>query len=808
MRIRTPRARKGALIAMTRLALAGLAAVLFMACNKGKDNEATPLVETIPPLFPVAAASPSSITAGQSCTLYWLVTSATNKEGTVAIPTTLSIDQGIGPVELSGSVTVKPTVTTTYTFTAVYAAGTIPGTSDQHAGGANSTSVTINVVPPVDGSLSLFAGMPAGRGNMDGAAGGAVFGNPTDLVADGDGSVFITDSMSHTIRKLSSAGQVSTFAGLPGQSGYGDGSGLAVTFNNPSSIALDPAGNLVVADTGNNTIRMITPAGVVSTLAGKGGVLSGSTNGIGQKARFNAPYGLAVAGDGTIYVADSYNCTLRKIAPTPKDGGGVDYVVTTLAGTAGLKGSADGTGSAARFLVPTGLAVDGDGNVYVADYGAHTIRKVTPAGVVTTLAGLAGSAGTANGAGSVARFNQPYKLALDANGDLLVADHGNNAIRKVLADGTVSTYAGLPGTDSAGSEDGNVSEARFRQPIALAVAAGDVFVADSGNQVIRKIAAGTTVSTVAGSTSHSGNLDGAGFEARFLAPKAAVVDSTGVIYVSDSGNNCIRKITPEGLVSTFVGAGGNLLEPEGMALDALGNLYVADTGNHVIKRVTSAGVVSTFAGTAGLSGTTDGTGAAARFNEPTGLALDGGGNLYVADYGNHAIRLITSAGEVSTLAGKIGVAGGTNGVGTNSYFRHPRSLALDPSGNLYVADMDNNAIRKITPDKGVTTFAGTIGLADHKDDVNASAYFYLPCSIVRDGSGTLWVADLGNNAIRKVTTDAETGHVTTPVGLAGRKFNATGTLPSSLNAPSWVAVDPVTGNLFITVPDAVLKVTF
>ena len=229
----------------------------------------------------------------------------------------------------------------------------------------------------------------------DGTGSAARFYFPNGVAVDSAGNVYVADTNNYTIRKITPSGVVSTLAGLAGSPGSADGTGSAARFNDPYGVAVDSAGNVYVADTGNNTIRKITPSGVVSTLAGLAGSI-GSADGTGSAARFFQPYGVAVDSAGNVYVADTNNNTIRKITPSG--------VVSTLAGLAGSFGSADGTGSAARFYYPEGVAVDSAGNVYVADTGNDTIRKITPSGVVSTLAGLAGSIGSADGTGSAARF--------------------------------------------------------------------------------------------------------------------------------------------------------------------------------------------------------------------------------------------------------------------------------------------------------------------------------------------------------------------------------------------------------------------
>ena len=211
-----------------------------------------------------------------------------------------------------------------------------------------------------------------------------------------------------------------TLAGLAGSSGSTDGTGSAARFNSPFSIAVDTAGNLFVADGGNHTIRKVTSAGVVTTLAGSAGS-SGSTDGTGSAARFNSPEGIAVDTAGNVFVADTFNSTIRKVTSAG--------VVTTLAGTAGSTGSTDGTGSAARFKFPLDITVDTAGNVFVVDTENHTIRKITSAGVVTTIAGSAGNSGSTDGVGSAARFGSPKGIAVDTAGNLFVADQANHTIR-------------------------------------------------------------------------------------------------------------------------------------------------------------------------------------------------------------------------------------------------------------------------------------------------------------------------------------------------------------------------------------------
>jgi DNA-binding beta-propeller fold protein YncE len=299
--------------------------------------------------------------------------------------------------------------------------------------------------PPV---LALYAGT-LGAGAADGSATSALFNAPSALAADASGNVYVADTNNNTIRKIAPGGAVTTLAGAAGVAGGADGTGAAATFNGPGAIATDSSGNVYVADTFNDTIRMITPAGVVTTIAGSAGV-AGAADGTGAAASFNLPSGIAVnSTTGTIYVADYNNSTIRAIAP-----GGV---VTTLAGTPGRIGAADGSGAAAEFDGPQGMALDASGNIYVADTYNQTVREVTPAGLVTTFAGTPEVAGAADGATTAATFYYPLDVAFDGSGNLYVADNGNDLVREISG-GTVSTIVGTAGQNvfSAGTLPGSL----------------------------------------------------------------------------------------------------------------------------------------------------------------------------------------------------------------------------------------------------------------------------------------------------------------------------------------------------------------
>jgi sugar lactone lactonase YvrE len=314
-------------------------------------------------------------------------------------------------------------------------------------------------------------------------------------------------------------------------------------------------------------------------------------------------------------------------------------VVSTLAGL--TQGYGDGTGATARFSEPSGVAVDTSGNVYVADWSNHRIRKVTPTGVVTTLAGS--TQGDVDGIGVAAQFANPYGVAVDTSGNVYVADTNNYRIRKVTPTGVVTTLAG----SMPGDVDGTTATAQFSFPFGIAVdASGNVYVADRSNHRIRKVTPTGVVTTLAGSTRGYG--DGTGATARFSEPSDVAVDGSGNVYVADQSNHRIRKVTPTGVVTTLAGstqgyaddtgAAAQFSEPSGIAVDGSGNVYVADQSNHRIRKVTPTGVVTTLAGS--TQGYADDTGAAAQFSYPFDVAIDASGRVYVADWSNHRIRKI------------------------------------------------------------------------------------------------------------------------------------------------------------------------
>ena len=632
-------------------------------------------------------------------------------------------------------------------------------------------------------TFTTLAGQPS-MGSADGTGSAARFASPFGVAVDGAGNVYVADTGNNTIRKVTPAGVVTTLAGL------------AARFSRPSGVAVDGAGNVYVADFWNCAVRKVTPAGVVTTLAGLMGS-PGSADGTGSAARFASPSGVAVDGAGNVFVTDYGNATIRKVTPAG--------VVTTLAGLAGRPGSADGTGSAARFWDPSGVAVDSAGNVYVADTQSHTIRKVTPMGVVTTLAGFAGGANNADGTGRGARFNRPTGVTVDSAGNIYVADSGNDTIRKVTPAGVVTTLAGDASiTDTfnrpiGGSADGTGHSARFAGPSGVAVdSAGNVFVADTGNSTIRQVTPAGVVTTLAGWG--PGSTDGPGRTARFCGPSGVAVDGAGNVFVADQNNETIRRVTPAGMVTTLAGLANNpgsadgtgsaarFSGPSGVAVDCAGNVYVADFWNQTIRKVTPACVVTTLAGLAGIQGSADGTGSAARFWDPSGVAVDGAGNVYVAAFWNQTIRKVTPAGVVTTLAGLADISGSADGTGSAARFSGPSGVAVDSAGNVYVADKWNQTIRKVTPAGVVTTLAGMAGSWGSADGTGSAARFWDPSGVAVDSAGNVYVADNLNDLIRKVTP---AGEVTTLAGQASGSGSA-----ARFSAPSGVAVDGA-GNVYV-----------
>lgn len=655
---------------------------------------------------------------------------------------------------------------------------------------------------PSGPSLSLVAGGLGGPGFGDGTGATARFYSPYGVAVDGSGTLFVTDANNHTIRKVAVAtGVVTTLVGAAGVSGNADGIKTAARFNAPAGVAVDDAGNLFVADANNHTIRKVTVGtGAVTTLAGTAGML-GSTDGTGASARFNYPSGVALDGVGNLFVADRGNHTIRMVVVATG-------VVTTLVGTAGMSGSADGTGTAARFNNPNGVAVDIAGNLFVADTNNYTIRKVeVSSGVVTTLVGTTGS---------VLRFSDPIGVAVDGAGSLFIAGTGSSTIWKVAV-GVVTALVGSGGGFlGEGSTDGTGSAARFKKPAGVAVdGSGNLFVADTGNNTIRKVVMATrAVTTLVGTAGTGGSTDDTGAAARFNQPSGVAVDGVGNLFVADTSNYTIRKVVVDtGIVTTVAGVAG-LLDPgyptgralfrlpSGLAADVVGgDLFITDE-HKIRKMVMATGTVTTLAGNS--SGSTDGMGIAASFQNPTGLAVGPAGILFVADTGNHTIRLVqVSTGVVKTLVGTAGMPGSADGTGTAARFNQPTGLAVDGAGNLFVADTGNHTIRKVVVGTGaVTTPLGIAGMTGKADGLGTAARFNRPSGLTVDGAGKLIVADTGNNTIRKIALS--NGSVSTQVGIAGQGGVVLGLLPARLNQPAAVAVLP-SGRLFILDENSVLS---
>ena len=689
-------------------------------------------------------------------------------------------------------------------------------------------------------SVRLLAGAVAPTLGRDGLGQDAQFVSPAGLARDGQGNVYVADRLNHTLRKISPLGQVTTLAGTGGVAGSTNGMGTEARFNEPSGIALDLRGNLLVTDTGNHTIRHITPEGEVTVLAGKPGE-SGTADGIGGNARFNEPIGIAIdPRTGDALVTDAGNHTLRRITASG--------VVTTEAGTPGRAGTPGSTTSsdrlAAQFNAPGALVADREGVIHVADTGNHVIRRIAE-GKVTVLAGIPDKSGAPDqglerqekGAPCAkAHFNSPRGLLLDSDGTLLVADTGGHVIRRIRqTNGTCTVTLRVGEPDEPGAEDtvAGGEPPRFGTPVGLLLdLSGNLIVADESSGTIRRVTASNVVSTWAGKAEQYGHVDSADGKPLFNQPGGLALDEDGTLYVADTGNDAIRVIKPHGslsstgqanqastTVSTLAGqpeALPGLVDGSGRAArfdrpshlvwHKTWGLLVSDSGNHAIRRVTSDGNVITLAGAPDENGQgdyKDGPGAAARFDTPQGLALSPDGQiLYVADSGNQVIRRIQLAtGVVDTLAGVAGEYGSQDGglddnLISTARFYTPTGLAMDTQGRLLVTDTGNLSVRQVTADGQVSTVAG----GDGSDDFTSADL------IARDSAGNLFVVD--GSTIRTLTRLASetTYQVQTLYGSPASDVRiqpaSLGPMPRTLGQPAGLAL--TAKRVYFTSGDAVL----
>jgi sugar lactone lactonase YvrE len=626
-------------------------------------------------------------------------------------------------------------------------------------------------------TVTTVAGGYVGDG---GRATDAAFNYVVGVAEDKNGNYFVSDLDTHRIRMINPRGEISTIAGI-GIAGYnGDGipASRALIFS-PAHMQFDPSGNLVFADSGNCRLRRIDSRGIITTIAGNGTCGYSGDGGPATAASVGKFYGIAFDGCGKLYLADLVSSVVRMVD--------THGIIHTFAGngTTGYSGDG-GPATAAQLGFPIGLAADSSGNMYIADEADSVVRKVDPSGTITTFAGngMSGYSGD-GGYATQAAIGAPRGIAIK-DGALYISNGGNARIRLVdLATNKIQTYVGsTPGYDG----DGHLlTNSQLDRPSMLIFnAAGNIVFADTLNGRVREGL--TYLSTLAGGYVGDGDTP---TSAAFIQPEAVNFDARGNYYIADAAANRVRRVNAaSGRISTVAGTGitgyagdgrqateAKLSYPSGVAADSSGNVYISDTFNAVIRKVDSDGTISTFAKNPNFG-----------FLGP--IKVDLKDNLYVADSSACVVWRITRKGIVSVFAGQINACSynGDNIPATSAQLQFPSGLAFDQADELFIADSGNCLVRKVNSDGLITTAIGngTCGFSgDGGTATSAELSYPIDVSV---SSGNLYVADNGNDRIRKVSG----GVISTFAGTGITGYNGEGmpALRTNFDDPVALAIDP------------------
>lgn len=648
-------------------------------------------------------------------------------------------------------------------------------------------------------TINTYAGAEV---NLNGApATSAVLYLPQGIAIDSSRNIYVTEERRNRVRKIAPDGTISAIAGM-GYGGFGGDGGpaAAALLNSPNGIAVDRDGNIFVVDMNNHRVRKIARDGTISTVAGTTSGFSGD-GGPATAAQLSFPRKIAFDADGSMYISDSNNHRIRKIDPRG--------TITTVAGngTAGYSGDS-GPATAAQLNQPWGVAVDREGRVLFSDLANHRIRRIESNGTVTTVVGNGVNTQLGDGVPATsASIGNPRDVGVDAEGSIYVLQ--NALIRKVTS-GRITNVAGADASGGFRGDGGRAVDALFGPTFGIAFTAdGSVLVVDRNNHRIRQISNGT-VTTIAG----GGHVVPDGSPATstpLFSPYGLSLDASGNLLVAESEGNSILKISPAGALNRIVGQRGlsgaltlrqtaattDLNRPVDVVVNAAGDMLVATQNWHRVLRITAAGVVTTFAGTgAAESGGDGGPATQGLLNQPQGLAVDSTGNVYIADTENDQVRKVGTAGVIERLAGQ-NQAGyrGDNGPANASLLNRPPAVAVDSSGAVIFADFGNSRVRKITAAGVISTVAGNGGGASAASGVGATTVgIGNPTGVAVDAANNIYIVI--SNRIRRVTPD---GTMTTIAGTGVAGFSGDGGLATlaQIAGATRLAVAP-DGRIFIS----------